>query len=99
MLLKHMNTLEIKTSGVIRVDVEMEVSVNEKGNKVCTFEDENVTVHIVLKKDYADVESKLRDLHILKDIEDALNVISGTDEFKELVDSYGLLYDDKSDMD
>jgi len=74
------------------MDLKIEFSVNEDGNKVCTFEDENVAVHIVLKKDYSDVESKLRDLHILKDIEDALSVASGTDEFKELVDSYGFLY-------
>jgi len=74
------------------MDVKIEFSVDEDCNKVCTFEDEKVAVHIVLKKDYSNVESKLRDLHILKDIEDALNVASGTDEFKELVDSYGFLY-------
>lgn len=73
--------------------------MNKAGNKVCTFEDENVVVQITLKKDYSNVESKLRDLHILKDIEDALNSASETDEFKELVDSYGLLYSDKRDMD
>lgn len=78
---------------------ESRISVNKAGNKVCTFEDENVVVQITLKKDYSNVESKLRDLHILKDIEDALNSASETDEFKELVDSYGLLYSDKRDMD
>jgi hypothetical protein len=75
------------------MDLTIEISVDEEGNKVCTFEDENIAVHIVLKKDYSDVESKLRDLHILKDIENALNVASESDEFKELVDSYGFLYD------
>ena len=74
------------------MEQKIELSVDEDGNKVCTVEDENITVHIVLKKDYSDVESKLRDLHILKDIEDALNFASETDTFKELVDSYGFLY-------
>jgi hypothetical protein len=77
------------------MDVKIELSVDEDGNKVCTFEDEKIAVHVVLKKDYSDIESKLRDLHILKDIEDALYVVSETDEFKELVDSYGFLYLDK----
>ena len=81
------------------MDVEIKLSVNEDGNKVCTFEDENVAVQVVLKKDYSNVESKLRDLHILKDIEDVLNFVSETDEFKELVDGYGLLYADNQDMD
>ncbi len=81
------------------MDVEIKLSVNEDGNKVCIIEDENVAVQIVLKKNYSNVESKLRNLHILKDIEDALNAVPGTDEFKELVDSYGLLYEDKTDMD
>ncbi len=57
------------------------------------------SVQIVLKKDYSNVESKLRDLHILKDIEDALNDISETNVFKELVASYGFLSMDKKDMD
>lgn len=82
------------------MDVKIELSVDEDDNKVCTFEDENVAVHIVLKKNYSDIESKLRDLHILKDIEDALNVASETDKFKELVDSYGFLYfDNNRDLD
>jgi hypothetical protein len=77
------------------MDVKIELSVDENDNKVCTFEDENLTVRIVFKRDYADFESKIRNLHILKDIEDALNAASGTEEFKELVDSYGLLYVDR----
>ncbi len=81
------------------MDVEIKLSLNEDGNKVCLIEDENVAVQIVLKKNYSNVESKLRNLHILKDIEDALNAVPGTDEFQELVDSYGLLYADKTDMD
>ena len=81
------------------MDVEIKLSVNEDGNKIFIIEDENVDVQIVLKKNYSNVESKLRNLHILKDIEDALNAVPGTDEFKELVDSYGLLYADKTDMD
>lgn len=81
------------------MDVDIKLSVNEDGHKVCTVEDENVSVRIVLKKDYSNVESKLRDMHILKDIEDALNAVPRTDEFKELVDGYGLLYADKSDLD
>jgi hypothetical protein len=81
------------------VDVEIKLSVNEDGNKIFIIEDENVDVQIVIKKNYSNVESKLRNLHILKDIEDVLNAVPGTDEFKELVDSYGLLYADKTDMD
>jgi hypothetical protein len=77
------------------MEVRIEFSVDEDGKKLCTFEDENIAVYIILKKDYSDVESKLRDLHILRDIEDALNVVSETDEFKELVDSYGFLSVDK----
>ncbi len=81
------------------MDVEIKLSVNEDGNKIFIIEDENVDVQIVIKKNYSNVESKLRNLHILKDIEDVLNAVPGTDEFKELVDSYGLLYADKTDMD
>ena len=81
------------------MDVEIKLSVNEDGNKIFIIEDENVDVEIVIKKNYSNVESKLRNLHILKDIEDVLNAVPGTDEFKELVDSYGLLYADKTDMD
>lgn len=65
------------------------------GNKVCKFEDEKISVTIVLKKDYSDVEEKLRNVNILQDIEKALETVSNTDEFKELVDSYGLLEVDR----
>ncbi|AUB56372.1 hypothetical protein [Methanobacterium subterraneum] len=65
------------------------------GNKVCKFEDEKIAVTIVLKKDYSDVEEKLRNVNILQDIEKALETVSSTDEFKELVDSYGLLEVDR----
>lgn len=64
------------------------------GRKICSIEDENVAVEIVLKKDYSDVEEKFRDIHILQDIEKALNSVSDTDEFKELVDSFGYLSPD-----
>jgi len=37
------------------------------------------------------VEVKLRTSKILKDIEEALEVVTRTDEFKDLVDSYGYL--------
>ena len=79
--------------------MEMELSVDEKGRKVCTFEDEKVVVHIVLKKDYSEVEPKLRNAHITKDIKTALKAVSETEEFKDLVDSYGLLYIEKQDAD
>jgi len=65
------------------------------GHKVCKFEDEKIEVTIVLKKDYSDVEDKLRNVNILQDIEKALENVSSTDEFKELVDSYGFLRVDK----
>ncbi|AXV39147.1 hypothetical protein [Methanobacterium sp. BAmetb5] len=66
-----------------------------KGHKVCKFEDDKVAVTIVLKKDYSDVEDKLRNSDILKDIEKALETVSATDEFRELVDSYGMLNIDR----
>ena len=73
----------------------MEGSVNFatdiNGHKVCKFEDDKIIVTIVLKKDYSDVEDKLRDSNILKNIEKALESVSTAEEFKELVDSYGLL--------
>ena len=50
-----------------------------------------IVVTIVLKKDYSDVAKKLRDANILKDIKEALESVTTTDEFKELVDSYGYL--------
>ncbi|HII84594.1 MAG TPA: hypothetical protein HA271_07125 [Methanobacterium subterraneum] len=65
------------------------------GHKVCKFEDEKISVTIVFKKDYSDVEEKLRNVNILQDIEKALETVSSTDEFKELVDSYGLLEVDR----
>jgi len=74
--------------------VKLKFSEDEMGRKVCTIEDENVTVQIILKKDYSNVEEKFRDLHILQDIEKVLNGVSDSKEFKELVDSYGYLYPD-----
>ncbi|HNR25990.1 MAG TPA: hypothetical protein PKI66_04680 [Methanobacteriaceae archaeon] len=72
------------------MDCKVEVS-NETGRNVCKFEDDKFEVTIVLKKDYSDVEVKLRTSKILKDIEEALEVVTRTDEFKDLVDSYGYL--------
>lgn len=69
-------------------------SEDEIGRKICSIEDENVAVQIVLKKDYSNVEEKFRNIHILQDIEKALNSVSDTKEFKELVDSYGYLSPD-----
>lgn len=80
---------------VIVMDFKIKLSQDENGRKVCTFEDEKIVFQIVLKKDYANIESKLRNMHILKDIEDALEAASETQEFTELVDSYGLLYVDR----
>ena len=77
----------------------MELSVDEEGRKVCTFKDEKITVHIVLKKDFSHVESKLRNINVIKDIETALESALGSDEFKDIVDSHGFLYMDKKDMD
>lgn len=76
------------------IDAKLELSTDIEGNKVCKIEDENIIVQIVLKKDYSNVESKLRDANILKDIETILETASETNEFKELVDSYGYLYVD-----
>lgn len=76
------------------MDVDFKFFVDNEGKNVCTLEDENVSVQIVLKKDYSDVEEKLRDLNILRDIENALDAASETEEFKDLVDSYGYLYVD-----
>jgi hypothetical protein len=77
------------------MDVKMELSVDNKGHKVCKFEDEKIIIQIVLKKDYSNVESKLRDINIINDIEQALEAASYTDEFQDLVDSYGFLYPNK----
>ena len=74
-----------------KMDETIQLSTNIDGNKVCKFEDEEISVTIVLKKDYSDIEKKLRDVDILKDIEGALEVVTTTDKFKELVDSYGYL--------
>lgn len=71
------------------------LSTDINGHKVCKFEDDKIAVTIVLKKDYSDVEKKLRDNDILKDIEDALESVTATDKFKELVDSYGYLNVDR----
>ncbi|HHY00925.1 MAG: hypothetical protein PHQ17_08510 [Methanobacterium sp.] len=70
---------------------KIKISNDSDGNKVCKFEDEKISVTIVLKKDYSDVATKLRDVDILKDIEKALESVKTTNEFKELVDSYGYL--------
>ncbi|AUB58759.1 MAG: hypothetical protein KO318_09635 [Methanobacterium sp.] len=77
------------------MDVIINFATDINGNKVCKFEDEKIAVTIVLKKDYSDVEEKLRNVNILQDIEKALETVSSTDEFKELVDSYGLLEVDR----
>nr|WP_319372409.1 hypothetical protein [uncultured Methanobacterium sp.] len=74
---------------------EINFATDINGHKVCKFEDDKITVTIVLKKDYSDVEAKLRDVDILNDIEKALESVTVTDEFKELVDSYGYLSIDK----
>ncbi len=70
---------------------KIKFSTDNDGNNVCKFEDEKIAVTIVLKKDYSDVAKKLRDANILKDIKEALESVTTTDEFKELVDSYGYL--------
>lgn len=74
---------------------KIKLSTDINDHKVCEFEDDDIAVTIVLKKDYSEVEEKLRDADILKDIEDALGTATTTDEFKELVDSYGYLNIDK----
>ncbi|BDZ71376.1 hypothetical protein [Methanobacterium petrolearium] len=73
------------------MEEKIQLSTDINGNKVCKFEDEKITVTIILKKDYSDIEEKLRDIDILKDIEGALETVTTTDKFKELVDSYGYL--------
>jgi hypothetical protein len=74
---------------------KIHLATDINGHKVCKFEDDKIAVTIVLKKDYSDIEAKLRDADILKDIEKALESVTVTDEFKELVDSYGYLSIDK----
>jgi hypothetical protein len=76
------------------MDVKFKFFKNDEGKIVGTLEDENIELVIVLKKDYSNVEEKFRDLHILQDIENALGTASETEEFKDLVDSYGYLYID-----
>jgi hypothetical protein len=77
------------------MDGEIVLSTDINGNKICKFEDNDISVTIVLKKDYSDVESKIRYSNILKDIEKILETTTAMDEFKELVDSYGYLYVDR----
>lgn len=77
------------------MDGNISLATDINGHKVCKFEDEKITVTIVLKKDYSDVEAKLRDVNILKDIERALESATTTNKFKELVDSYGYLNVDR----
>jgi hypothetical protein len=79
--------------------VEVELSVDGEGRKVFTFEDEKVAVRVVLKKDYSTLDSDLRNNEIIKDVEAALEAAFGTDDFKDFVDSSGLLYRGKVDMD
>jgi hypothetical protein len=84
-----------KIGTVVLMDGIVNFATDINGHKVCKFEDEKIEVTIVLKKDYSDVEGKLRNVNILQDIEKALENVSSTDEFKELVDSYGFLSVDK----
>lgn len=76
------------------MDVNFKFYTDDLGRNVCKIEDENVAVQIVLKRDYSNIEEKLRDMHILQDIESALGNASETKEFQDLVDSYGYLYVD-----
>ena len=78
-----------------RMENKIKLSTDINGHKVCEFEDDKISLTIVLKKDYSDVEKKLRDVDILKDIEKALESVTATDKFKELVDSYGYLNVDR----
>ena len=80
---------------VMKMEKKIKLSTDIHGHKVCEFEDDKIAVTIVLKKDYSDVEKKLRDTDILKDIEKALESVTETDKFKELVDSYGYLKVDR----
>jgi hypothetical protein len=73
------------------MEEKIKLSTDINGHKVCEFEDKKICVTIILKKDYSNVEEKLRDVDILKDIEDALETVTTTNKFKELVDSYGYL--------
>lgn len=77
------------------MEEKIRLTTDINGHKVCEFEDDKISVTIILKKDYSDVEKKLRDIDILKDIEDVLEAVTTTDKFKELVDSYGYLNVDR----
>jgi hypothetical protein len=77
------------------MEEKIKLSTDINGHKVCEFEDDKISVTIILKKDYSDIEKKLRDSDILKDIEEALESVTATDKFKELVDSYGYLNVDR----
>jgi|WetSurMetagenome_2_1015567.scaffolds.fasta_scaffold248736_2 hypothetical protein len=81
-------------TGVI-MNGKISLATDINGHKVCKFEDDKIAVTIVLKKDYSDVEAKLRDADILKDIEGALEATTTAGTFKELVDSYGYLNVDR----
>ncbi len=81
------------------MDTKIKISMSKDGKEVYKLEDDNIEVQIILKKDYADVELKLANMNILKDIEDALGTPSKINEFEELVDENGFLYDHKKDMD
>ena len=63
---------------------KIRLTTDINGHKVCEFEDDKIAVTIVLKKDYSDVEDKLRDANILKDIEEAL--VSLTADFIKFKD-------------
>lgn len=79
--------------------MEVKKSVDGEGRIFFTFEDEKLAVRIVLKEDYSNVDSDLRNKNIIKDIETALEAVFESDEFKDLVDNSGLLYRGKIDMD
>jgi hypothetical protein len=79
---------------VSQMEVDFKVSMDKMGRNVCTIEDKNIYVQIIFKKNYSDIEEKLREIHILQDIENALDTAIETNEFKDLVDSYGYLYVD-----
>ncbi len=77
------------------MEKKINVSTDVNGHKVCEYEDEKISVTIVLKKDYLDDEKSSTDCDIVKDIESAMESVTSTDEFKELVDSYGFLNVDR----
>lgn len=79
--------------------MEVKLSVDGEGRKVLTFEDDKVIVRVILKGDYSNVDSDLRNKNIIKDVEGALEAAFETVDFKDFVDNSGLLYRDKIDMD